>query len=204
MSENTPTFPAPLAGDTQRAFLVRHGLAKEGRGRFSTDAKNVLALFPDFQWADAKPAPSGKATRATVPAATGTPVGLATAPTTAPSAPAHPAGATASFDAKAVRAWAKQNGHEVGERGRIHASVIAAYAKAGGKPVGQGAKRVTPMDMPKRRPHNKGFVQTPQGRVVQDVCGSRSCGQSVSRCACPGGPVSFPIDGQVYPLVYDL
>lgn len=33
-------------------------------------------------------------------------------------------------DTKAVREWAKANGHEVSERGRVPASVIAAYEAA--------------------------------------------------------------------------
>lgn len=39
-------------------------------------------------------------------------------------------GKNSSSDTKAIRAWAKENGHNVSERGRIPADVMAAYAEA--------------------------------------------------------------------------
>ena len=37
---------------------------------------------------------------------------------------------TTDIDSKAIRAWAIENGVEVGQRGRIHPEVIAAYNEA--------------------------------------------------------------------------
>ncbi|MBE7325515.1 Lsr2 family protein [Nocardioides sp. Y6] len=39
-------------------------------------------------------------------------------------------GGGSGVDTKAVREWARANGHEVSERGRVPASVIAAYEAA--------------------------------------------------------------------------
>ena len=39
-------------------------------------------------------------------------------------------GSSSVIDSKAIRAWAVENGVEVGQRGRIHPEVIAAYNEA--------------------------------------------------------------------------
>lgn len=39
-------------------------------------------------------------------------------------------GKSGGTDTKAIREWARQNGHNVSERGRIPADVMAAYAEA--------------------------------------------------------------------------
>lgn len=45
--------------------------------------------------------------------------------------PARKAAAkTSSSDTKAIREWARENGHEVSDRGRIPADVMEAYAAA--------------------------------------------------------------------------
>lgn len=36
-------------------------------------------------------------------------------------------------DTKAMRAWAQENGYEVGDRGRIPAEIVEAYTNRGGK-----------------------------------------------------------------------
>lgn len=43
------------------------------------------------------------------------------------------AGATSSGeDTAVIRAWAKENGHEINDRGRVPANIREAYAKANG------------------------------------------------------------------------
>ncbi len=42
----------------------------------------------------------------------------------------RPTTSSSGVDTKAVREWARANGHEVSERGRVQASVIEAYQAA--------------------------------------------------------------------------
>lgn len=186
---DTTNLPAPVKGDTKRAYLVRLGLAKEGaRGRFSKDATAALDAHPDFEWADPAPTPASPAKAEKAQRVVTTP-----APAPAPSVPAQ---ATANLNAKEVRAWAKVNGHKVGERGRIHPSVISAYVKANGAPVGPVAARPTPLLMPKRRKETTGFVFAPRPEgagkhVTTPLVRVSSCGyctKSVAYCGCPEGP----------------
>lgn len=195
----TQTLPAPQAGDTKRAYLVRLGLAAEfgkdgvtpARGRFSNDGQAALDAHPDFQWADApKSTPKdNKATSASVPGAS-TP-----APRPAVTTPA-PQGTTANLSSKEVRAWAKANGVRVGERGRIHPSVIDAFQRATGKvPTSQqSAPRPTPLDMPKVRRESTGFSVVGGILTSQRECGNAGkdgMRHSVASCTCKGGPRAY-------------
>ena len=61
----------------------------------------------------------------------GRPMGKATSPRT--STRSGSAGRKSGTDTKAVRAWAQENGYEVGDRGRIPAEIIEAYTNRSGK-----------------------------------------------------------------------
>jgi hypothetical protein len=111
------------------------------RGRFSKAATEALAkAHADgfvFIGEAGHPQTEVKTVKAPKPAKT---VTMTT--TTAP-VPTQPTAPKVEVDPKEVRAWAKANGHEVGERGRIHGTVIGAFLASGGKAVGPKAKAVT-------------------------------------------------------------
>lgn len=159
---------------SKREFLVTAGLANPTRGRFSAEAE-AFAAANAGKWAEAvKPAPSRvKVARDKVVTPTGTRVAL-------------PKGHTSGLDGKAVRAWAKQNGFEVGQRGRLPVEVISAYVKANGRPVGRAAARPQAVTLPKVRRESTGYSVVGGTLIRQDSCGK--CAAQVSRCACPTGP----------------
>lgn len=98
---------------TRREYLVSKGLAKPGRGKFSKAAIEALdeakaqgIVFDEDVHvrkvsSTPRPAPKPKKEKA-----------------------------RAKVDAKAVRAWASENGIEVGKRGRIDAAIINRYLDA--------------------------------------------------------------------------
>jgi hypothetical protein len=213
---------------TERAFLASltpplADNAPGARGRFSNAGKAALAAAREqgfrFVGDEGHPDTVVKATRAprtvTTPAATSatatTPEGASVPPAvanntvTTVSANPSPAAGRASFVAKDVRAWAKQNGHAVGERGRIHPNVIAAFVKAGGKPSGPAARRVTPNVMPRIRPQSTGYSVIDNILIRQEKCSA--CTQNVSQCPCKTGPRAHKfletLTGGVVPLVLD-
>lgn len=96
---------------------------------------------------------------------------------------------TGTVNPKEVRAWAKQNGHEVGDRGRIHGDVVQAFLKAGGKATVPTAKRPTPLLMPKVRRESSGFTVIGGTLIRQDRCGNGN--HTVAQCPCPGGPRAY-------------
>lgn len=201
MALDLNSLTAPAGDVTPREWLASQAdsegnpLAKAGtRGRFGKDAVAALEHAKAQGWTFTEPVKAA-------PSAPAAPRVTAPRPAAAPAAAPAPVETLPQVDPKEVRAWAKQNGHEVAQRGRLHKTVVQAFLKAGGKPVGQGAKRVTPLDMPKVRRETTGFVMIGNTRIRQDMCGA--CKASVSRCACKVGPSSFPLDGNVYPLSLD-
>lgn len=174
------SLPAPLPTETKRAYAVRLGLANPTRGRFGKDALLAIATAEAQGHTFVEPVvatPKPKATTAATPAAP------------KPTRVALPKENLPATDPKAVRAWAKQNGHTVGDRGRIHADVIKAYLADGGKAVAvttAEVKRPTPLDMPKVRRENSGWSRVKGILIRQDRCGK--CTAAVSRCTCKTGP----------------
>lgn len=143
------------------------------RGRFSAEAE-AFAAANAGKWADApKVVAAPKAPKVQAPKA-------ATAPTVVQTGQVNP---------KEVRAWAAQNGHEVGKRGRIHGDVVQAFLKAGGKATVPTAKRPTPLLMPKVRRENSGFTVVGGTLIRQDRCGNGN--HTVAQCPCPGGPRAY-------------
>lgn len=108
----------------KRAYLRSQGFTVGERGRFSAEMQAALASAPDGSFAEAsKPAPAAPRPKSVKSG------NVATVAVQRKS----------TADPKAVRAWAKDNGHQVGDRGRIRPEVFAAYeaakADAGEKPA---------------------------------------------------------------------
>jgi len=166
---------------TEREFLVAKGLAQPTRGRFSKDAVAALveARAQGQEFRSSKPVVAPKApkvvvTQAQVQAAIST-----------------PKAAAVEVNPKEVRAWAKANGHEVGDRGRLHGSLVTAFLASGGKPVGERATRPTPLDMPKVRTQTVAWAlvqprKTDGAWVTPFVLGVEKCGRghNIQTCNC--------------------
>lgn len=174
---------------------------RPARGRLSTKAHEALAtaradgfLFLGDEGNENNPVEEKKERKTAAPKP-------APADGAAPAAP-RPTVTLPEVDAKAVRAWAKQNGHEVKERGRIHRSVVTAFLASGGKPVVARAKAPSPADMPKVRAQSVGWAveKSEHGgadRVIAyTTCGGGigggkvGCGKPVNACKCQSGPVA--------------
>jgi hypothetical protein len=155
----------------KREYLRSQGFTVGERGRFSAEMLAVLAAAPEGTITEApKAEPKPRPTRVVVAQDVPAPAPLP------------------EVDPKEVRAWAKQNGHEVGERGRIHTSVVKAYLDAGGK--GKSLAPSTPVAVlpPVVRKEKSGFSRIKGILIRQDKCGS--CGNAVNRCPCTTGPAA--------------
>ena len=160
--------------ETEREYLVSLGLAKPGRGRFSTEAKAALQKAKESGVTFGKKADSGDD-------APGNPQ---------PPAPKGAGGAPS--EAAKIREWAKTQGIKVSARGRIPSDVIAAYngdpkptssrddirsGLAAPVPVQHRVRQVTAM-----------YGRTEEGyKVGYSIC--RRCMAHITLCACSGGPL---------------
>lgn len=151
---------------TKREYLRSQGFTVGERGRFSAEMQAALAAAPEGAVTEVTPEP--KAPRA---------------PKTVKIEQEIPASPLPEVNPKDVRAWAKQNGHEVGERGRIHATVVRAYLNAGGKPAVPAAKAVAEALPPVVRKERSGFSRIKGILIRQDKCGCH--GLAVNRCPSP-------------------
>lgn len=189
---------------TPRAFLaslnpplavLTDDAGKPARGRFSTKGNEALAtaradgfLFLGDEGNENNPVVEKKERKRATPA----PAADGTTPAPAP----RPTVTLPETNPKEVRAWAKQNGHEVKDRGRIDRKVVQAFLAAGGKAVVAQAKVPTPNDMPKVRPENVGYVTERNTLFAITTCGGGSgankvgCGKAVNQCKCSTGPVA--------------
>lgn len=169
---------------THKDYAVSKGWAKAGKGRMSGEAKAkvdadiangvVNIIVPE------KPTAKPKV-------ATPAPKPAAPAPKPAPQADALP-----EVDPKAVRAWAKANGYEVGDRGRIHASIVKAYVANSGE-VGPERKIAERAPQVAIRTETRGYsVEIPTDPKHTPLLFEHSrcskCVQGVSYCKCKGGP----------------
>lgn len=190
---------------TQRQYLYGLGLAKapEGRGRFSAAAHEALTkaraegmTFSD----DTKPEPKPKAVNVKVRGPK----------------PEKVAKPTEKVDPKALRAWAKENGHAVGARGRIHEDIRAAYLAAVPKDeqeistgVAPGEKDVRPSltgRYPKGTRFKAEFTYKNKDvtQVVDDRTACYNCGVSLSGHLCDNPKIvtgygSDPISVSILP-----
>jgi hypothetical protein len=143
---------------TKREYLITLGLAKEGRGKFSNDALAALAkavaegvVFDEPVKAVTPKAPKPAATEGEKPAKVAV---IQSAP-------------LPQVEPKEVRAWAKANGHEVGEKGRLNHTVVRAFLDAGGKPVGPKAAAPKPAPAAVVRPERTGWTFWRRGKGEQ-------------------------------------
>jgi hypothetical protein len=165
----------------KRDYLVSKGLAKPGKGRFSADAKAAIEKAISegivFDEPVAKPVSAPKAK--------------------APKVVKEKAPAKASYDVKAVRAWAEQTGAiEKGKRGRIPTGVINAYLASHGTVTAPVKRVVTPKSKvrevtvgwtyARRGKNDKPFISEPL--VAVSTCGG--CAKGVAYCGCSNGPVA--------------
>ena len=167
---------------TKRDWLVSKGLAKQGKGRFSQVAKDAISKAESEGMVFDEPV---------IPVASGTRRVKVDKPVkvTAP--------AKASYDAKAVRAWAEQTGAiGKGQRGRIPTDVIAAFLAQSGpivesKPIVRvPAKRIRPENVgwtfAKRRENDPEYISEPLVAITE--CGV--CHKGIGFCACHTGSIS--------------
>lgn len=137
-------------------------------------------------------APKVKAPKAEKPAVVKAEGDVAPKPTTV----VVPKQATPAVDPKEVRAWAKANGHEVGDRGRIHGNVVTAFLAAGGKAVGPKAPEAKAPKPVKVRSQQIAWGRIPRRKsdpkfFTEPILGIKQCGacrKGVSYCPCEGGP----------------
>lgn len=174
---------------TEREYLVTLGLAKEGRGRFSAEAKDALAkakkggMSFDKTVAElAKEARESKPKRVAKPTVTVEKVDR----------PSQD-----MYDAKAVRSWGEQVGMiEKGKRGKLPTVLINAYLsanKTAPKKVAvrrQSAPRTVVRTetvgytYARRGPKDPAFISEPL--VAVSSCGK--CNKGVGFCGCAEGP----------------
>ncbi|QWT30078.1 Lsr2-like DNA bridging protein [Streptomyces phage TunaTartare] len=175
---------------TERAYLVSKGLAKEGRGRFSAEAKAALeearqrgVVF------DLTPAEIAKQERQSKPQKVRK---------AAPETPKEVRPSQDMYDAKAVRAWGEQTGAiEKGKRGKLPTALINAFLAAN-KPAKQAVVRRKAVKREavrsetvgwthaKRKASDPEFISEPLVAVM--TCGC--CNRGVSFCGCKSGPVA--------------
>lgn len=159
---------------TKREYLRSLGFTVGDRGRFAPDALKALSEAPAGSWDEP-----------VVPVKAET--------STKPSQAVKVDRPKSNADPKTVRAWAKDNGHKVGERGRIHPDVFAAYEKA----MSDSGETVV-----ERKPANEYFGETAQPFYPVDtqwqhvdakgkrwvVSGKTACASGVSLAYCPDRP----------------
>lgn len=167
---------------TPREYLVSLGLAKPGKGRFSKEAVAALAAARakgiQFKEAEVKPT-TPRRPRVAVKTETPKP--------------------EVKVDPKAVRAWAVEAGHTVGQRGRIHNDLVVAYL-ADRESTGQ-AVEVARDEYDLYRPsaarirYHDFYTATDldgktHRRTFRDCC--VNCGYSIGWCYCPE-PLMFSL-----------
>lgn len=194
---------APRPDETKKAWLKRvHGIGNGGgQGRLSREGRALVD----------EAIASGHTFRETVVSKTTTPRVVTPKPVKA-ALPREAAG----IDPKAVRAWARENGHKVGERGRIHPDVTRAYLDA--VPVGDREKRQdegiaepAPRVYPIGTTFRLDWTEKgqPATRIVNDKTACGNCRWSLGWCGCrkpfvvTGGGDPATRVTPIYPKGYD-
>ncbi|AXG66288.1 DNA bridging protein [Streptomyces phage Annadreamy] len=176
---------------TEREYLMSLGLAKEGRGRYSKDARAALdKAKADGMTFDLTAAEKAKLERQNKPKRERKVVS---------SAPKEVRPSQDTYDAKAVRAWGEQTGAiEKGRRGKLPTALINAYLASN-----KTQKAVTVRRIPtakrsvvreesvgytyaKRGPKDPVFISEPL--VAVSTCGG--CSRGVAYCGCKSGPTA--------------
>lgn len=174
---------------TEREYLVSLGLAKPGRGRFSSAAKEALAKAKADGMTFEGPAPAKQVAKASKPKPT-TPKDSSPEPKDKP-----------KYDAKAIRKWAESHGIDVPSRGRLPASVVEQYVSGVSNPELAKEKFDNPYHEPPRTTTaTKWFGAVGDITITKtdrDVC--NGCGYSLSHHIC-GQPRHLMVDGTFVPL----
>lgn len=171
---------------TEREYLISLGLAKEGRGRYSLEARSALEKAKaDGMVFDLTAAELAKQERLSKPKKEKVAV---VKTETRPS--------SESYDPKAVRAWGEQtNAIEKGKRGKLPTALINAYLAAN-KPTKKSVVRKASVKRAavrsetvgytyaKRKETDPAFISEPLVAVM--TCGK--CSRGVSFCGCQDGP----------------
>ncbi len=176
---------------TERAYLVSLGLAKDGRGRFSAEAKAALdtarkggMVFDKTAAEIAKEERESKPKKVRV---------------TTPVAPKESRPSQDAYDAKQVRSWAEQVGMiDKGKRGKLPTAAINAFLASNKtqqkkvtarKPAAKRAavrSETVGYTFIRRGPKDAAFISEPL--VAVDSCGY--CSKGISYCGCQSGPVA--------------
>lgn len=173
---------------TEREYLVTLGLAKEGRGRYSKDAREALdKAKADGMVFDLTAGDIAKLERQNKP--------KRVAKVTTTVKEARPS--QDSYDAKVVRSWGEQVGMiEKGRRGKLPTALINAYLSANkSTPKKVTAKRpslprtavrteTVGYTYARRRPNDPPFISEPL--IAVSSCGK--CNKGVGFCGCDDGP----------------
>jgi len=175
---------------TEREYLISIGLAKEGRGRFSSEAKAALEKAKSEGMVfDLTPAEIAKLERQNrtkrVKEVSPKPVSVRR-PT------------QDEYDVKAVRAWGEQTGAiEKGKRGKLSTALINAYLASNKVEKKVAVKKsavkrsivrseTVGYTFAKRKDTDPAFISEPLVAVM--TCGK--CSRGVSYCGCQDGPVA--------------
>lgn len=173
---------------TERDYLISIGLAKQGRGRFSAEAKVALDKAKSEGMVFDKTALQiAKETRQEKPAREKKiPIAKEVRPS------------QASYDAKVVRAWAERQGMiEKNRRGKLPTTVLNAYLEKNKQEIRRVAvksqvKRAKVRNetvgwiYAKRGPKDAAYISEPLVAVTS--CGR--CSRGVSFCGCNEGPIA--------------
>lgn len=159
---------------TPREYLVSLGLAKPSRGRFSREA--VAAL--EKARAEGMTFDEPEATK---------PVTVHTKKESPAPGPVVSESVSASVDPKAVREWAREEGHIVSDRGRMPLSVVSAYLAAkGADAVQRRDPNAVIQEAPRAYPEGQRFrfknEETGRTYIIGDRVVCHESGYSVSHC----------------------
>lgn len=153
---------------TKREYLIGKGLAKPGRGRFSKEANEALAAAVAAGVVFDEPVKASKE--------------VAAEGDDTPSQHPKPASESAT-----IRAWAAENGIEVGQRGRIPADVVSAFNS--NDPTTLAKPQTTYVVQPQVRVRQLKamYGEDEQGHVIGfAIC--RRCTYHINFCTCRSGP----------------
>lgn len=165
---------------SEKSYAVSLGLAKEGKGRMSAEA---LAAVEKAKAEGKTFAGRPQPTTSRQPR----PEAVVRTKVVRPS----------TVDAKAVRKWARENGHEVNERGRLNLSVLDAYLAAHkGNPASmpqQSAVKPPPVPV---RPQDRAYVRILASDAekargisepVMEITACHRCRKGIRYCQCSEG-----------------
>lgn len=173
----------PVFNGSAKDYAAENGIGQKGRGRPSADALAFIAKARAEGWTFSKETvtPKDNAPKESKP-----------------KAPAKEIVARESYDPKAVRKWAGENGLEVAARGRVDSDIVRQYLDAMQENGTTVEKRVvTAVNAKDIRPEAprtiragtkfQGEVNGKTVTVSTDRLACQNSGYSISHCGCPGG-----------------